>query len=81
MQPALDYVESALAEADIAGPRLEQHGRHHPEEAPAHSVTVDGFWIDPTPVTNAAFRRFVKATGYVSIEAKGRNDGLPGTPE
>ena len=28
---------------------------------------VSGFWIDRTPVTNAAFRRFVKATGYVTV--------------
>ena len=28
--------------------------RHYPEEAPAHRVTVDGFWIDRTPVTNRA---------------------------
>ena len=27
---------------------------HYPEEAPAHRVTVDGFWIDRTPVTNRA---------------------------
>ena len=40
--------------------------RHYPEEAPGHSVTVDGFWIDPTPVTNAQFRAFVAATGYVT---------------
>ena len=33
--------------------------RHYPEEAPVHSVEVDGFWIDPTPVTNAQFRAFV----------------------
>ena len=26
--------------------------RHYPEEAPVHRVTVDGFWIDETPVTN-----------------------------
>ena len=24
--------------------------KHYPEEAPAHPVTVDGFWIDRTPV-------------------------------
>jgi formylglycine-generating enzyme required for sulfatase activity len=29
--------------------------RHYPEEAPAHQVTVDGFWIDRHPVTNAEF--------------------------
>jgi formylglycine-generating enzyme required for sulfatase activity len=39
---------------------------HYPEEKPAHTVTVDGFWIDPTPVTNAQFRAFVQATGYVT---------------
>ena len=40
---------------------------HYPEEAPAHPVSVSGFWIDRTQVTNAAFRRFVKATGYVTV--------------
>jgi formylglycine-generating enzyme len=40
---------------------------HYPEEAPAHRVTVDGFWIDRTPVTNAQFRRFVNATGHVTF--------------
>ena len=41
--------------------------RHYPEEAPIHSVTVDGFWIDRTPVTNREFRKFVNATGYVTF--------------
>ncbi len=41
--------------------------RHYPEEAPVHRVTVDGFWIDRTPVTNRQFREFVKATGYVTL--------------
>ena len=39
---------------------------HYPEEAPAHAVTVDSFWIDPTPVTNAQFRSFIQASGYVT---------------
>jgi formylglycine-generating enzyme required for sulfatase activity len=39
----------------------------YPEERPLHAATVDGFWIDVYPVTNAAFRRFVKATGYRTI--------------
>ncbi len=43
---------------------------HYPEEAPSHRVTVDGFWIDRTPVTNAAFKRFVKATGHVTMAEK-----------
>ena len=41
--------------------------RHYPEEAPAHRVTVDPFWIDPTPVTNDAFQKFVQETGYVTF--------------
>jgi formylglycine-generating enzyme required for sulfatase activity len=28
----------------------------YPEERPAHSVTIDGFWIDRHAVTNAEFR-------------------------
>ena len=41
--------------------------RHYPEEAPVHRVTVDGFWMDPAPVTNRQFREFVEATGYVTF--------------
>ncbi len=41
--------------------------RHYPEEAPVHRVTVSGFWIDRTPVTNRQFQQFVEATGYVSV--------------
>ena len=41
--------------------------RHYPEEAPAHRVKVDSFFIDQTPVKNAAFRRFVRETGYVTF--------------
>jgi formylglycine-generating enzyme len=40
--------------------------QHYPEEAPAHRVWVDGFWIDRTPVTNRRFKAFVKATGHVT---------------
>lgn len=41
--------------------------RHYPEEAPVHRVTVDGFRIDRTPVTNRQFRDFVRATGHVTF--------------
>lgn len=40
---------------------------HYREEAPAHPVSVDGFWIDRIQVTNIKFRRFVRATGYVTV--------------
>lgn len=39
----------------------------YPEERPAHHVTVDGFWMDVDPVTNADFRRFVEETGHVTV--------------
>lgn len=40
---------------------------HYCEEKPVHRVWVDGFFMDETPVTNAQFRAFVEATGYVTF--------------
>lgn len=40
---------------------------HYPEERPAHRVTVDGFWMDRSPVTNARFARFVDATRHITF--------------
>jgi formylglycine-generating enzyme len=40
--------------------------RFYPEERPVREVRVAGFWIDSAPVTVAAFRRFVRATGHVT---------------
>ena len=55
--------------------------RHYPEEAPAHGVRVDGFWIDRTPVTNREFHRFVKATGHVTLaEIAPDPKDYPGAP-
>ena len=39
----------------------------YPEERPVRRVGVDGFWMDVHPVTVGAFRRFVKAAGYVTV--------------
>jgi formylglycine-generating enzyme required for sulfatase activity len=39
----------------------------YPEERPVHPVSVDGFWMDEHQVTVAEFRRFVKATGHVTV--------------
>jgi formylglycine-generating enzyme required for sulfatase activity len=44
--------------------------RHYLEEAPAHRVRVDGFWMDRTTVTNQDFARFVAATGHVTLAEK-----------
>jgi sulfatase modifying factor 1 len=36
------------------------------DELPKHKVTVNGFWMDATEVTNAQFARFVNATHYLT---------------
>lgn len=42
------------------------------DQRPVHQARVAPFWIDTTPVTNAAFRAFVEATGHLSTaEAQG----------
>jgi formylglycine-generating enzyme len=52
-----------------------------PEESAAHEVTVKGFWIDRHEVTNAAFARFVEATGYVTVAERGLDPAdHPGMP-
>ena len=58
-----------------------------PDEYPKHAVTVSGFWMDRTEVTNAQFAAFVRATGYVTTaERKPDWNELkkqlpPGTPK
>jgi formylglycine-generating enzyme required for sulfatase activity len=52
---------------------------HYPEEAPVHSVTVAGFWMDKYPVTNAQFSLFVEMTGYLTVaERVPRAEDYPG---
>lgn len=46
------------------------HQMSQPNERPAHKVRVSGFWMDIHDVTNAQFRRFVEATGYVTTAEK-----------
>ena len=57
-----------------------------PNERPAHRVRLDGYWIDETPVTNAQFRKFVEATGYLTTAERPvdweeiKKQVPPGTP-
>lgn len=37
------------------------------DEKPSHQVTLDGFWMDKTEVTNEKFEEFVRATSYVTV--------------
>lgn len=58
-----------------------------PNERPAHRVKIDGFWMDQTAVTNAQFRAFVDATGYVTTAERPvdweelKKQVPPGTPK
>ena len=38
-----------------------------PDTRPIHRVSVDGFWMDRTEVTNDQFAAFVAATGYLTV--------------
>ncbi len=59
----------------------------HEVEGPAHGVKVQGFWMDKTEVTNAQYRAFVEATGYVTVAERPVDWELlktqlpPGTPK
>ena len=48
---------------------------HYPEERPLRTITVAAFALDLTPVTNAAFARFVQATGYATLAERVRPAG------
>jgi formylglycine-generating enzyme len=58
-----------------------------PDEQPVHRVRVDGFWMDETEVTNAQFRAFVEATGYLTVAERPvdweelKKQLPPGTPK
>jgi sulfatase modifying factor 1 len=55
--------------------------RHYPEEAPAHRVAVDGFWIDRCAVTNRQFAAFTRETGYVTVAERPPDPAdFPGAP-
>ena len=63
------------------------NGQAQQDEYPKHTVSVKGFWIDKTEVTNAQFAAFVKATGYVTTAERKpdweelKKDLPPGTPK
>ncbi len=40
------------------------------DQRPKHLVSISGFWMDETEVTNAEFAKFVDATGYKTIAEK-----------
>ena len=68
--------EQSLAENMIwipGGTFLMGSDRHYSEEAPAHYVTIDGFWMDIYAITNQQFQEFIEATGYVTVAERPLN--------
>jgi formylglycine-generating enzyme required for sulfatase activity len=59
----------------IPGGTFEMGGDVYPEEGPRRAVSVEGFWMDRTEVTNADFAIFAKATNYVTIAERSTNPG------
>ena len=58
------------------------NGDKYPEEGPVHIVKVSSFWIDKYEVTNAQFKEFVDATGYITFAEKALSKDLfPAAPE
>jgi formylglycine-generating enzyme required for sulfatase activity len=57
------------------------------DEYPKHKTTVRGFYMDTHEVTNAQFRRFIEATGYITTAEKKpdweelKKQLPPGTPK
>ncbi len=52
-----------------------------PDEQPVQQVSVDGFWMDATEVTNEQFEKFVLATKYVTVaERQPDAKEFPGAP-
>ena len=55
--PGGEFTQGAIPEDKMA----------MPHEKPAHKVAVDGFFMDITEVTNTQYKRFVDATGYITM--------------
>jgi formylglycine-generating enzyme required for sulfatase activity len=65
----------------IPGGEFWMGAEEFPDAQPWHRVSVDGFWMDKTEVTNDQFAKFVKATKYVTLaEQAPRAEDFPGAP-
>jgi gamma-glutamyl hercynylcysteine S-oxide synthase len=66
--PAPDDAAWLRAEVHVPGGPLTMGASTDPwaldNERPAHQVDVPGFWLDTTPVTNAAYAEFIADGGY-----------------
>src|SRR5690606_23977070 len=76
------YIEGGVF---TMGARDNRYARN--DEYPAHRVRVNSFYMDQHPVTNAQFKEFVEATGYITTAEKPidweelKKQLPPGTPK
>jgi formylglycine-generating enzyme len=67
-KPGHDDVDKPVGMISVPGGTfLMGSNAFYREERPVRREAVRGFFIDAHPVTNAQFRRFVGATGYVTL--------------
>ena len=73
--------EFSMGAADPSDPQDAVGMQATRDSRPIHRVSVDGFWMDRTEVTNDQFAAFVAATGYVTVaERTPRAEDFPGAP-
>lgn len=61
---------------------FEMGGDTSADEQPIHRVSLDGFWMDETEVTNRQWQAFVRATGYVTVAEQVPTEAqFPGVPK
>ena len=59
----------------VPGGTFPMGGDGDEDERPIHDVTLDGFWLDRTEVTNRQFAAFVADTGHITLaERRGGGD-------
>lgn len=62
----IDAGSFAYGSLETSYPEIQQGGQPKPDEFPLNQIDVPSFWMDETEVTNAQFREFVEATGYIT---------------
>lgn len=74
---SMEAVEAPVGMVRIEGGSFRMGSdRFYSEEGPVHKVRVDTFWIDPTPVTNRDFARFVRETGRLTTAERAPDPAL-----
>ena len=71
MLPEYQQADTAIKQENMVfipgGKFLMGSDKFYPEEKPVRKVMVDPFYMDKYEVTNAAYKKFVDETGYVTV--------------